>query len=69
MGTNIEKILQRGERIESLVERTESLAQQSMQFRSSSRGLSRQMWWKDRKIVIIGVGAALLLILLVWGIS
>lgn len=54
MSQNIEKVLNRGERIDSLVDRTESLQQQSLAFRSSTRNIAKEMWWKDMKVKIVG---------------
>jgi len=53
MVTNIEKVLERGERIELLVDRTENLNQTAFKFKKSSTQLKRAMWWKNVKIMII----------------
>jgi len=50
---NIEKVLERGERIEVLVDKTDSLNQQSFAFKKRSTALKRQMWWKNTKLLII----------------
>lgn len=47
MVENIEKVLERGEKIELLVDKTDRLNQQAFQFKSSSRELRRTMWWKN----------------------
>jgi vesicle-associated membrane protein 7 len=56
MVQNIEKVLERGEKIELLVDKTDRLNQQAFRFESSSRELRRAMWWrKMRCYAIIGV--------------
>jgi vesicle-associated membrane protein 7 len=53
MQENIEKLLDRGERIELLVDKTENLAQSSLSFQKQSTSLKRAMWYKNIKILII----------------
>lgn len=56
MVQNIERVLERGEKIELLVDKTDRLNQQAFRFESSSRSLRRAMWWKKmRCYAIIGV--------------
>eukprot|EP00804_Cyclotella_cryptica_P018557 CCRYP_004353-RA/>CCRYP_004353-RA protein AED:0.21 eAED:0.21 QI:364/1/1/1/0.5/0.33/3/1187/223 len=47
MVENIEKVLERGEKIELLVDKTDRLNQAAFKFESSSRNLRRAMWWKN----------------------
>ena len=62
MVQNIEKVLERGEKIELLVDKTDRLNQQAFRFESSSRALRRAMYWKKmRCYAIIGVVAILLI--------
>lgn len=49
----VEKVLERGERIELLVDRTENLNQAAFKFKKQSTQLKRAMWWKNAKIMII----------------
>ncbi|KAL9182023.1 hypothetical protein ACHAXT_012366 [Thalassiosira profunda] len=49
MVENIEKVLERGEKIELLVDKTDRLNQQAFRFESSSRDLRRAMWWKNAR--------------------
>ncbi|KAA6390348.1 MAG: putative Vesicle-associated membrane protein [Streblomastix strix] len=44
---NIGKILERGERIDLLVGKTEELQQSSIAFRKKSTSLKKAMWWKN----------------------
>ena len=53
MTENIEKILLRQEKIDLLVEKTDSLQNSSVVFRREARELRRVMWWRNCKV---GVG-------------
>lgn len=48
---NIERVLERGERIELLVDKTDNLNQQAFAFKKRSTQLKRAMWWKNSKIM------------------
>lgn len=50
MVDNIEKVLERGEKIELLVDKTENLNQQAFKFRKQSSALKRAMWLKNVKL-------------------
>jgi len=50
---NIERVLERGERIELLVDKTDNLNQQAFAFKKRSTALKRSMWWKNTKLMII----------------
>ena len=50
---NIEHLLERGEKIESLVSRTSDLADESHEFFDNSRTLRRKMWWKNLKLMLL----------------
>jgi vesicle-associated membrane protein 7 len=49
MRTNIDSLLNRGERIELLVDTTERLTQASFKFQESATRLKNQHWWKNKK--------------------
>jgi vesicle-associated membrane protein 7 len=57
MVQNIEKVLERGEKIELLVDKTDRLNQQAFRFESSSRGLRRALYWRKMRCYA-GIGAA-----------
>jgi len=52
MTENIERVLERGERIDLLVDKTAGLQSGAMEFRVRSRGLRRRMWWKNTKVCL-----------------
>ncbi|KAH8681233.1 synaptobrevin [Xylariales sp. PMI_506] len=62
MTRNIEGLLERGERIDLLVDKTDRLGGSAREFRVRSRGLKRQMWWKNVKLMAL---LALVLVLIV----
>jgi len=59
MVQNVEQILSRGERIELLVDKTDSMASQATAFRRGARTVRRQMWWKNKRVLGLGVLVAL----------
>lgn len=56
MVQNIDKVLERRERVEILVDKTEDLQNTAISFKKSSKNLRRAMWWKNMKfILMIGI--------------
>ncbi|CAP71222.1 uncharacterized protein PODANS_6_5890 [Podospora anserina S mat+] len=62
MTRNIEGLLERGERIDLLVDKTDRLGGSAREFRVRSRGLKRRMWWKNVKLMGL-LGLVLMLII------
>lgn len=62
MTKNIEGLLERGERIDLLVDKTDRLGGSAREFRVRSRGLKRQMWWKNVKLMALLVIVLILII-------
>lgn len=60
---NIEKVLERGERIELLVDKTENLSQNAFKFKKSSTQLKRSMWLKNVKLILVIICIILVCIL------
>lgn len=64
---NIDKVLDRGEKIELLVDRTEDLTESAQDFRYKSRKLKNKMFWKNVQLVVILVLIILaVLLVIVW---
>ena len=63
MTKNIESLLERGERLDLLVDKTDRLGGSARDFRMRSRGLKRQMWWKNVKLMAL-LGLVIFLIIL-----
>merc|ERR1712157_600360 len=62
MVTNIEKVLERGERIELLVDKAESLENRAVHFKKNASVLKRSLWWKNVKLIVVIVFVVLILI-------
>lgn len=69
MTENIERVLERGERIDLLVDKTDRLGGSAHDFRIRSRGLRRRMWWKNTKLIILLVFVVIFLIYLFVGMG
>ena len=65
MMENIEKVLDRGEKIELLVDKTENLHHQAQDFRNSGTQIRRKMWLQNMKIKLIVLGILIALILII----
>lgn len=64
---NIDKLLERGERIELLVEKTALLEGEATTFKKTAVQLKRHMWWKNLKLWLIIIGVvAVVIFLIVW---
>ncbi|EFJ53256.1 hypothetical protein VOLCADRAFT_54976 [Volvox carteri f. nagariensis] len=62
---NIEKVLERGERLDLLVDKTEGLQQVSLAFRQQARRLKHTLWWKNARLWLVISGATMALIYLI----
>jgi len=69
MTENIERVLERGERIDLLVDKTDRLGGSAHDFRVRSRGLRRRMWWKNVKVMALLVVVVIFLIYLFVGMG
>lgn len=69
MTENIERVLERGERIDLLVDKTDRLGGSARDFRVRSRGLRRRMWWKNVKLMVLLVVVVIFLIYLFVGMG
>ncbi|KAF2753032.1 synaptobrevin-like protein [Pseudovirgaria hyperparasitica] len=67
MTENIERVLERGERIDLLVDKTDRLGGSATDFRVRSRGLRRRMWWKNVKLMVLLVLVVIFLLYLFVG--
>nr|XP_022315260.1 vesicle-associated membrane protein 7-like [Crassostrea virginica] len=64
MTQNIERVLDRGERLENLIDKTEELEASSNQFQKTARKIRKKYWWKNTKMMII-IGVVVFVILIV----
>ncbi|KAN0035948.1 hypothetical protein ACTA71_005242 [Dictyostelium dimigraforme] len=59
------QLLKRGEKIEMLVERTDTLNQQSFKFKKQSKQLKCAMWWKNVKLMLVLAAIVLIIIFII----
>lgn len=64
MVENIDKVLERGTRIELLVDKTATLQDNSFRFKKQARALKRALWWKNAKLMIAMSGVIVLVLYL-----
>lgn len=64
MRNNVERVLERGDQLGDLEEKSERLVQDANRFSSTSRKLKRKMWCQDKKWLLV----LAVIILLVLGI-
>ncbi|KAL2602590.1 hypothetical protein AAZV13_10G236700 [Glycine max] len=69
MMDNIEKVLDRGEKIELLVDKTENLQFQADSFQRQGRQLRRKMWLQNLQMKLMVGGGILILIIILWVIA
>jgi len=53
MVENIEKVIQRGERIDTLTDKTDDLRANAELFQKQGRQLRRQFWWQHCKMKLV----------------
>ena len=51
MRANIEAVVDRGEHLELLVDKSDALGSQAQAFQKQSVGLRKAMWWQNMKMV------------------
>jgi len=69
MTENIDRVLERGERIDLLVDKTDRLGGSARDFRVRSRGLRRRMWWKNVKLMVLLIVVIIFLMYLFVGFA
>jgi vesicle-associated membrane protein 7 len=69
MVSNIDKILDRGQKIDILVDKTENLTSTSAVFKKKAVELKRVMWWKNAKLMILVVVVILIIIYVIIAIA
>ncbi|XP_062606036.1 vesicle-associated membrane protein 4-like [Saccostrea cucullata] len=64
MQSNVSRVLERGDKLEDLHDKSDSLAGNADMFRSRARGLHKKMWWKNCKMKL-ALAVIILIIFLV----
>ena len=65
MRANIEAVVDRGEHLELLVDKSDALGSQASQFQKQSVGLRRAMWWQNMKMVFALAFVVLFILLMI----
>jgi len=66
MRDNINKVSERGARLDSLQDKTDNLAVSAQGFRRGANRVRKQMWWKDMKMrMCLIVGIVILLVVII----
>ncbi|XP_038647587.1 vesicle-associated membrane protein 8 [Scyliorhinus canicula] len=65
MSQNIEKVLERGEKLDDLIIKTDDLQATADSFQKTSTKIARKMWWKNKKMIIIIVVIVIVIIVLI----
>jgi vesicle-associated membrane protein 4 len=65
MRENINKVSQRGERLDALQDKTDNLAVSAQGFRRGANRVRKQMWWKDMKMRMCLIAGVIILILVI----
>ncbi|XP_076043586.1 vesicle-associated membrane protein 4-like isoform X1 [Oratosquilla oratoria] len=64
MRSNVGRLLDRGERLDQLQDRSETLASTSDNFRTSATRLRRNMWWQNTRMKML-IGSVILILALI----
>uniref|UniRef100_U3JZF8 Vesicle associated membrane protein 4 n=5 Tax=Passeriformes TaxID=9126 RepID=U3JZF8_FICAL len=67
MQENITKVIERGERLDDLQDKSDSLSDNAAAFSKRAKHLRRQMWWRDCKMKAIIAMVVLVLLLVIIG--
>ncbi|XP_075012850.1 vesicle-associated membrane protein 4 isoform X2 [Calonectris borealis] len=67
MQENITKVIERGERLDDLQDKSESLSDNATAFSNRAKQLRRQMWWRGCKMKAIMALVAVILLLVIIG--
>ncbi|PVD39465.1 hypothetical protein C0Q70_02096 [Pomacea canaliculata] len=65
MTQNIERVLERGDRLEDLMDKTEELEAGAANFQKTSRKIRKKYWWKNKKMTLILCGVGLVVIIVI----
>jgi len=69
MTQNVQRIIDRGETLESLDQRANALTANADEFRNTSRTLRKKMWWKNTKMMLILAVIVLVIIAIIISVS
>ncbi|GAB1597788.1 vesicle-associated membrane protein 711-like [Argonauta hians] len=62
---NIEKVLERGDRLDDLMDKTYELEEQSIRFHKTSGRIAKKFWWKNTKATLMMVCGVIVLLAII----
>lgn len=65
MRENINKVSQRGERLDSLQDKTDNLAVSAQGFRRGANRVRKRMFWADMKMRVCLIGGIIILLIVI----
>ncbi|XP_071132535.1 vesicle-associated membrane protein 7-like [Mytilus edulis] len=65
MTQNIERVLDRGEKLDDLVDKTEDLEASAATFQKTARRIKRKYWWKNTKMMLILVLVGITVVIII----
>ncbi|CAL1295429.1 unnamed protein product [Larinioides sclopetarius] len=65
MRVNVEKVLERDQKLSELDDRADALQQGASQFEQQAGKLKRKFWWKNCKMIAIMVGIGLIIVIII----
>uniref|UniRef100_A0A8C8SFQ1 V-SNARE coiled-coil homology domain-containing protein n=1 Tax=Pelusios castaneus TaxID=367368 RepID=A0A8C8SFQ1_9SAUR len=71
MRVNVDKVLERDQKLSELDDRADALQAGASQFETSAAKLKRKYWWKNCKMwaILIAVVLVIIIIIIVWSVS
>ncbi|XP_072016763.1 vesicle-associated membrane protein 3-like [Amphiura filiformis] len=66
MKDNVDKVLDRGEKLEDLQEKSDELVYSASMFRVSAKGLRSHFWWQECKMRLILLAVVLIILLVIF---
>ncbi|XP_006145450.1 vesicle-associated membrane protein 3 [Tupaia chinensis] len=71
MRVNVDKVLERDQKLSELDDRADALQAGASQFETSAAKLKRKYWWKNCKMWAIGITVLIIVIIIivVWSVS
>lgn len=70
MQSSINKVLERGDRLDTLNERSELLTSRANEFRINSRNIRRKLWWQNLRFqIILGLVVVAIIVIIVYSIA
>lgn len=66
MADNIDKVLQRGEDLDTVVEKTDRMVDSANIFKKKGVQIRKRLWWQNMKIKLLIAGAVLLVLIILF---